>query len=247
MAFDGFQERVEAYGAARSTTHGAALEAAVVAHDLNNVLGVILAANEALLARLPAGSDARELASLSDDAALKGAALLRRFLDASAGRKAGSELGKLLTVVARLSAITGPEGVRFETFAPDPTVRCLADDDSLDQALMNLCANSLHALPTGGRIVLTAEACDLDAAGSATLDVAPGAYVKVSVADDGVGMPPHVLKRATEAYFTTRAGRGGTGLGLSGVASFARDAGGAIELASKPGRGTTVTLYLPRA
>ena len=100
-------------------------------------------------------------------------------------------------------------------------------------------------MPTGGVIMLTAQRWTLSAPEASELAIAAGRYIVVSVADDGAGMSPEVLARATEPFFTTRRGRGGTGLGLSGVRDFAKGCGGAFVLTSREGRGTTARLYLP--
>ena len=76
--------------------------------------------------------------------------------------------------------------------------------------------------------------------------LAPGDYVTVAVADTGHGMPQDVIERAFEPFFTTKPEGKGTGLGLSMAHGFARQSGGDIRLSSQPGKGTTVTIYLPR-
>ena len=86
----------------------------------------------------------------------------------------------------------------------------------------------------------------LDPAGAARLDTAPGDYVAVRVADDGSGMPAEVLEKAFEPFFTTKEVGKGSGLGLAQVYGFAKQSGGFVQLASEPGNGTTVQLFLPR-
>ncbi|MBL8556381.1 MAG: hypothetical protein JNL41_19050 [Phenylobacterium sp.] len=254
MAFDGVADKrtirpapapePEAEQAARRQ------QAAVLAHDFNNLLNVILAANEALTARLPEGSDDGELARIGLESAEKGGVMLRRLMELSQAAQpmadeidcAGAMIG-----VARLANVSTAAGVTCVAMAmPEPLV-CLADRAGLDSALLNLCVNAGHALPSGGAVRLEAAAEDLDGEAARGLRVTPGRYVALSVADRGVGMSPAVLARAGDAWFTTRAGRGGTGLGLSGVAAFCRAAGGALRLVSTEGRGTTATLLLPRA
>jgi signal transduction histidine kinase len=223
------------------------LGAGALAHDLNNLLNVILAANEAIVRDLPEGSEGRELAALSQTAAEKGAALVGRLLDVAAtGPAVAVDAARALADAARIARPLAP-AVTVEAAPAAPGCRCLADPLELERGLLNLCANAAHATPAGGRIVLSAEAVVLDGARAAALGLAAGAYVRLSVRDDGAGMPPEVLARATEPYFTTRRGRGGTGLGLAAVRDFARVARGALALASEVGRGTTASLYLPQA
>ena len=209
-------------------------ETAILVHDLNNLLGAILNANELLAERLPAGSEQAELAEISQHAAQRSAELLRRLLDLSAPKaSADCDARKAVQATLQLAALSIPTGVVIASKITEADLRCAADRGALEQALLNLCVNAGHAMPAGGALTV-----------SATTE---GGDVVLSVRDTGCGMSPATLARATEAYFTTRQGRGGTGLGLSGVQDFARRSGGRLELSSEEGRGTTATLRLPRA
>ena len=211
-------------------------QAGVLAHDFNNLLNVILSASEALGDQLPEGSEGRELAQLSQDAAVRGAQLLRRMLDLSrpdAPAAAACDGVEAVLATARRARLATPDSVSVEVRLAGAPLPCAVDPADLESALLNLCINAGHAMPAGGAITIRAEAA--------------GDHVVFSVRDEGVGMSPDVLARATEPYFTTRQGRGGTGLGLSGARAFADRAGGRLQLQSQEGRGTTATLYLPRA
>jgi CheY-like chemotaxis protein len=114
--------------------------------------------------------------------------------------------------------------------------------------VLNLAINARDAMPDGGRLVIQTENATID--GSATRSEAgrkPGDFVRVSVTDTGIGMPPDVLARAFEPFFTTKEGGRGTGLGLSTIYGFAQQSGGFAQIYSEVGEGTTVNLYLPRA
>lgn len=213
------------------------VEAGVLVHDLNNLLGVILNANEALAVQFAEGSLGAELALASQDAAERGAELLRRMLDLSApeaeARPAACDAVRAVADVARLARLSAPAGVSIELDVAEIPATCAADAGELNAALLNLCINAGHAMPAGGLILISAEQA--------------GDEVVLSVTDTGCGMSPEVLARCTEAFFSTRKGRGGTGLGLAGVQDFANRCGGRLELNSEEGQGTTATLRLPRA
>lgn len=239
--------RQAARPAHRSATRGVAadqrLEAlhrqtGVLAHDFNNLLGVILAANEALAAQLPEGTDGWELARIAQEAAEKGGDLLARLVDLSRpDADVTVDAAEAAVTTARLAQVSTPSTVTVVAMAMAEPLACRADPGGLESALLNLCVNAGHAMPDGGAVQISVSAATRG----------DDAYVAFSVIDSGIGMSPETLARATEPYFTTRAGRGGTGLGLAGVRDFAIRSGGALDLVSREGRGTTATLYLPRA
>ena len=110
-------------------------------------------------------------------------------------------------------------------------------------ALLNLVVNARDATPDGGRIAIATSVRDLKAGEVGSL--AAGRYVAVAVQDTGVGMPPEVLARAVEPFFTTKAVGKGTGLGLSQVYGMVQQSGGELAITSQPGEGSTVTMYFP--
>src|SRR5262249_51970032 len=122
---------------------------------------------------------------------------------------------------------------------------CHVDPAQLQTALLNLVLNAHDAMPDGG--TLTIETRNVVLAEGAVAGCMPGPYVIVSVTDTGNGMPPEVRDRAFEPFFTTKEVGKGTGLGLSMVYGFVRQSGGDVAIDSRPGAGTTVSLYLPRA
>jgi signal transduction histidine kinase len=141
-----------------------------------------------------------------------------------------------------------PTTITLEAHLPTEGSEVLADVTQMHQVVMNLGANAGYAMrDTGGRLEVRLEAVEVDAAGTATHPaLCPGPYVRLTVRDTGPGIPPDVLARMYEPFFTTKAVGEGTGLGLSVVHGIVESHSGAILAESPPGQGTTFTIYLPR-
>ncbi|MBM3629655.1 MAG: GAF domain-containing protein [Alphaproteobacteria bacterium] len=129
---------------------------------------------------------------------------------------------------------------------PDPWL-VEADPGEVDSAIINLSIDARDAMPSGGRLDLSVGNVVLGEQEARRLDLAPGPHVRICVANTGTGMDAEVLRRATEPFFTTKPQGEGTALGLSSVYGFVRQSGGGLGIESQPGRGTTVTLLLPRS
>jgi PAS domain S-box-containing protein len=227
-----------------------------VAHDFNNLLMIILGSLELLGRRLPP-EDARATRLL--DAALqgarRGAALTARLLTFARQQELApisidvhSLLGALRPMLAHL---LGP-AIRIEDDLPADLWNLRADPNQLELALLNLAANARDAMPDGGTLRLSARNAAVDPAetsfigGRSRPTAAAGEYVVLKVSDTGAGMDEATLARAAEPLFTTKGPGKGTGLGLSMVHGFVVQSGGALQLSSRPGAGTSVELWLPR-
>jgi len=218
-----------------------------VAHDFNNLLAAILSNLDLARKRI---EDPRT-AKLVDGAvrgAERGAALTRRLL-AFARRQ--ELLTRRVAVPALFSGMRellerslGPE-VRIDGAFPDDLPDVLVDPHQLELAFLNLAVNARDAMPSGGVLTVEAEARSVSAGDVGGLGA--GAYVRIAVRDTGVGMDAATLKSATDPFFTTKGVGKGTGLGLSMVQGLAAQSGGVLKLASAPGCGTTVELWLPCA
>jgi CheY-like chemotaxis protein len=156
-------------------------------------------------------------------------------------------LPQLLDTVGVLLGRAVGEAVAVEIGAAPEIWSSLIDAAQFEAAILNLAVNARDAMMGGGRLTIRAENAVIDAAQAFRLDVPPGDYVVVSVADTGTGMTEETQRRCFEPFFTTKDVGKGTGLGLSQVYGFARQSGGAVTLVSALGRGTTISLYLPRA
>src|SRR5262249_31215205 len=122
-----------------------------------------------------------------------------------------------------------------------------ADAAQLEVAILNLVVNARDAVAGTGVVTIGAREATLSADGAAALEVEPGTYVVIEVAHQGAGMLPEVRARAFEPFFTTKGMATASGLGLSQVYGFARQSGGTCVIDSAPGKGTTVSIYLPAA
>jgi CheY-like chemotaxis protein len=120
-----------------------------------------------------------------------------------------------------------------------------ADRTQIESVILNLAVNARDAMPGGGRLTITTANVPNDAKNKPT-DLASGEYVSVSVSDTGTGMTEEVLRKAFEPFFTTKPVGSGTGLGLSQVYGIAKQTGGTVAIHSQLGKGTTITVYLPR-
>jgi CheY-like chemotaxis protein len=138
--------------------------------------------------------------------------------------------------------VLGP-GITKEFHLDDVMMPVMADPTQLEVAVLNLAINARDAMPGGGVLSFTTRRVRVDG----ELDLEPGDYVELTIADTGVGMTPDVLDRAFEPFFTTKEVGKGTGLGLSMVYGMARQSGGTARIESSPGKGTAVKLLFRKA
>jgi signal transduction histidine kinase/ActR/RegA family two-component response regulator len=239
----------------RQLLHSSKLEAmgqltGGVAHDFNNLLAVLMMDLEILEDLTRDQENCRELVREARDIAQSAADLTRRLL-AFARRQplqpTTVDLTGLIADTTGLLRRTLGETVEVDTFAPSDMWPVRVDRGQLEASILNLALNARDAMPNGGRLTITASNVAHAERMTSAPDLAPGDFVRIDVADTGVGMTDEVLARAFEPFFTTKTSSGGTGLGLATVYGFARQSGGHVEIESRVGRGTTVRLYLPRA
>ncbi|HEY1932831.1 MAG TPA: PAS domain S-box protein [Acetobacteraceae bacterium] len=218
-----------------------------IAHDFNNMLGVIIGNVEVLQDAVQDDPMGKELASVILNTAVSGADLTRRLLAFARRQPLQPVVFDLNAVVAdqvRLQQRTLGERVRVVTALAPGLRRVLADPSQVGDALLNLALNARDAMPNGGRLSIETANVRFTADDKGA---APGDYVMLLVADNGLGMPPEVLDQATTPFFTTKPPGTGSGLGLSMIYGYARQSGGQLLIDSTLGVGTTVRLYLPAA
>src|ERR1700722_14252282 len=217
-----------------------------IAHDFNNMLAVIVGSLDIAKRQLPVDlTKSERFIANALEGAQRAAQLTARLLAFS--RQQPLDANKLVRETSELLRRSLGENILLQTDLVDGPWRIFADAPQLESALVNLCVNSPDSMPDGGSLTLRTRNVDLGAADTAAgIDVRPGEYVALAVCDTGVGMSPDVLARAFDPFYTTKAPGQGTGLGLSQVYGFVKQSGGHIGIDSKPGTGTTVTIYLPR-
>ncbi|MGI4747023.1 MAG: PAS-domain containing protein [Janthinobacterium lividum] len=232
-----------------------------IAHDFNNLLTVIVGNIEAVQLELGSTSSAGSNSGLyqhlgnrlgqAAGAADRGAGLSRQLLSFARRQPLVPELvdlAQLLPDLMPLLSRTLGERIEIRLDQPDGEWLVTIDPIQLESAILNLALNARDAMPHGG--VLTIRLAPGPADPVVPLEAVAGSRrdaIELSVTDTGQGMTEAVVSQAFEAFFTTKADRGGTGLGLATLSAFATQSGGAATLASRPGLGTTVTIMLPRA
>jgi PAS domain S-box-containing protein len=221
-----------------------------IAHDFNNLLTGILGSLELIQTRIRQGrtGDIERFASAASTSAQRAAALTQRLLAFARRQPLNTravDASALVTSMEDLLRRTVGETIVLEmAFAADLwATEC--DPHQLESALLNLAINARDAMPGGGGLTVSTANAEVEDGGPAG-DVRPGQYVRISVADTGCGMPPEVVQRAFDPFFTTKPIGQGTGLGLSMIYGFARQSEGYAIIDSEVGRGTTISLYLPR-
>ena len=222
-----------------------------IAHDFNNVLSGILGYGETLVEEAPAGSPLRRYAQNVVTAANRGSALVEQILVYSRSQRGRREPVDIVGVVAEtLELVRGslPANVRLEESLPGSPLAVTGDATQLHQIAMNLCRNAIQAMGAGGTLRVALEVADVAAERAlshGTLE--RGHYACLGVDDRGCGMDEATLSRIFEPFFTTKEIGQGTGLGLSIIFAIVTDSGGAIDVKSAVGQGSTFAIYLPLA
>ncbi|MET0891562.1 MAG: PAS domain-containing protein [Stenotrophomonas maltophilia] len=222
-----------------------------IAHDFNNMLATVIGPLDLLAMRM-GDSDprAKRYIDMAIDGATRAAQLTQRLLAFSRQQPLQPvplDVNRLVAGMSDLLVHSLGSSIRLETVLAAQVWCTFADANQLENVILNLAVNARDALPGGGRLVVETANCTIAADdGAAAAEVPEGEYVRITVADNGSGMPPEVIAKAFDPFFTTKKVGQGTGLGLSQVYGFVKQSAGHVNIDSTPGQGTTVTLYLPR-
>jgi signal transduction histidine kinase/CheY-like chemotaxis protein len=222
-----------------------------IAHDLNNILTVIIGTIEILIEGVAAWPQLAVYAKMIEEAAARGADLTQRLLAFARKQPLQSrevDVNSLIIEATNLLRPTFGAHIELETVLASDTFHALIDPSQLTNTILNLALNARDAMPEGGKLKIETRNIFLDESYSnMNNDVTAGDYVMIAVSDSGNGMPPATLERVFEPFFTTKGVGKGSGLGLSMVYGFVKQSSGHIMIYSEEGRGTTVRVYLPQA
>jgi len=222
-----------------------------IAHDFNNLLTIILGNAELLGERLQDQPALRRMADMTASAAARGASLTGHLLAFARRQPLNPKVIDAAGLIREMEPLlqrTLPENTELEITAVCRSLEIEVDATQLESAILNLALNARDAMPGGGTLTISATERIVTTQDIDHLpDAIPGAYVVVSVIDNGSGMASDILSRAFEPFFTTKETGRGSGLGLSMVYGFVRQSSGFARIESEPGKGTGVSLFFPRA
>jgi PAS domain S-box-containing protein len=219
-----------------------------IAHDLNNMLTVVLGNLSALEERSPDSRDSEEFVEPALLATRRCIELIKRLLTFSRQQPfepSPVNVQALLKGLKSLLHRTLPQSITMFASFGEQLPFALSDAHQLENALLNLALNARDAMPSGGTLTIHCEQQTVNQKLGLELELQPQDYVAITVIDTGCGMDEQTLLHACEPFFTTKAVGSGSGLGLSMVYGFARQSGGALRLQSARGQGSRITLYLP--
>jgi PAS domain S-box-containing protein len=222
-----------------------------VAHDFNKMLAIVIGSLDMAARKLASDPErARQYIENANEGARRAATLTARLLAFSRQQPLEPQAidpNKLVGGMSELIRRTIGDQLQVEIVLAGGVWGAYADPSQLESALLNLCVYARDAMPEGGH--LTIETCNTyldDSYASAHAEVKAGQYVQIALTDTGAGMPPEVIERAFDPFYTTKGTGRGAGLGLSQDYGFVKQSGGHVKIYSEPGRGTTVKVYLPR-
>lgn len=219
-----------------------------IAHDFNNMLSVILGFAELLqISSHNNDKNQRHIKEilLAGDRAKKLTAKLLSFSRKDTSSSVKTDINQLLRNEQHMLEKTLTVRITLRLELEDDLWAVWLDKDELEDAIVNMCINAMHAIPVSGELTLSTRNINLNEIDTSIMDVPPGDYVLVSITDTGDGMDADTLQHIFEPFFTTKEQKG-TGLGMSQVYGFVKRSNGSIHIYSEPGHGTRINIYFPR-
>jgi PAS domain S-box-containing protein len=219
-----------------------------LAHDLNNVLAPIVMCAPILRGDLPL-EDKEKIVAAIESSASRGAKIISQVLTfgrGAQGERQPMQIAPIIREIKQVADETFPKNIRIDCVIAAGLCEIIGDATQWHQVLMNLCVNARDAMPDGGALRITAENLVVDAQyASMVAGLSAGPHLVIEVSDTGSGIPPEVAERIFDPFFTTKPVGKGTGLGLSTVLGIVKSHGGVINLATRPGVGTTFRILVP--
>jgi PAS domain S-box-containing protein len=219
-----------------------------IAHDLNNVLAPIMMSVEMLKEKFRDESSRRML-SILETSAKRGAGMVKQVLTFARGVDGERVLLQpkhIIKDIAKIIHDTFPKTIQLKMNVSEALWPILGDATQLHQVLLNLTVNARDAMPNGGSITIAAENCIVtELTDPPAPGLKPGFYTLIKVGDNGTGIPPEVLEKIWEPFFTTKEVGKGTGLGLSTVLGIIKSHNGVVKVQTEANKGTAFFVYLP--
>ncbi|MET0261901.1 MAG: PAS domain S-box protein [Rariglobus sp.] len=219
-----------------------------IAHDLNNALSPILMGIELLKMRYP---DSSSFLDAMETSAKRGASMVRQLLTFAKGvdgQRVPLQPHHLIAEIESIIERTFPKNIELVVNLGETLRPILGDSTQIHQVLLNLCVNARDAMPDGGTLTIEAQNHTVDALYASNVpNLKPGRHIRIQIRDTGTGIPPAIIERIFEPFFSTKGPDRGTGLGLSTVIGIVRSHSGCVQVYSTPGEGTLFSVYLPVA
>ncbi|WP_457575332.1 hybrid sensor histidine kinase/response regulator [Desulfomarina sp.] len=220
-----------------------------IAHDFNNILTSIINSTELALGDLdPESRTAADLTRVLK-AARRGSGVVKRILSFSRPSKEGfraTDLSEVVYEVVSLMDGSLPSTIKISSKINSGSNLVEADPTQIHQVILNLCTNSYHALrENGGLMKVQLDELNVEQELAATMNISPGTYIRIRVADNGSGISPEIIDNIFDPFFSTKDISEGTGLGLAVVHGIVKGHRGGLQVSSEPGHGTVFSIYLP--
>ena len=219
-----------------------------IAHDFNNILAAIIGYTELVADDIPANSITMKNLQQVMQGAARARELVKQILTFSRedeGDRTPVLLESIINESLKLLRATLPTTIDIHSAVESPLSPILANQTQIHQVMMNLCTNAAYAMrENGGILEISLKEIDLDPDSIGSKNLEPGRYQQLSVSDTGTGIPPEIINRIFEPYFTTKKPGEGSGMGLAVVYGIVRSHGGEVTVYSEPGKGTTFHVFL---
>ena len=218
-----------------------------IAHDYNNALGIILGYSEILEEQTQLDPELMRYIKQIKKATSQAVNLTKQLLSISRKRTDSNEeiqINNILSDNQEILTKTLTARIKLTITKADDLWPCFIDKSCLEDSILNLSINAMHAMPEGGTLDITTSNIQIGPVDAQVLNLTKGDYVKITIADSGIGMTPDVISHIFDPFYTTK-GEEGTGLGLSQVFNFINRSSGAIRVYSEPGYGTRFSIFLP--